>query len=215
MSGEEKMSTPWVVTASGGAVDIVWPKSDQIKLGDIAQSLSRIQRFNGHTTVPVSVAQHSLLVEALIADDDYELRLAALLHDAHEAYLGDISSPMKRAIRAVEQDSTERKTSAGHAVSILEMRFDQAIHPVFGLPATLPGEWVSKIRAADLMALALEKERFTVHCSRDWGIAFPVIPDVLPLDAENLLEEISGPAAKVMFVQRVRDLIALRHGVVF
>ena len=98
---------PWTQTACSRAVDLLAPQPEQILLADIARALSRIPRFNGatHGDVAFSVASHSLLVAELAAvshvpeeDNLPTLRLAAMLHDAHEAYMGDLVSPMKAAL---------------------------------------------------------------------------------------------------------------------
>ena len=65
------------------------PVADAIRLEDIARNLSRIPRFNGDTTRFYSVAEHSIGVSA-ISDHPAE----ALMHDAAEAYLGDLVRPL-------------------------------------------------------------------------------------------------------------------------
>lgn len=70
------------------------------EISTIAFALTFINRFTGHAG-SYSVAEHSILVYRKIAQgfpDDYELQLSALLHDATEAYLGDVSSPLKRLL---------------------------------------------------------------------------------------------------------------------
>ena len=86
--------TGWIRTGVGRhfTYDPVDPK--QISIRDIAHALSHICRFNGHTNRFYSVAQHSLLVVQKMPGSPRE-KLAALLHDAAEAYVCDIPSPMK------------------------------------------------------------------------------------------------------------------------
>ncbi len=69
-------------------------RQESIRIQDIAHALSNICRFNGHTKEFYSVAQHSMLV-AFQMPGTPEEKLAALLHDAAEAYVCDIPSPMK------------------------------------------------------------------------------------------------------------------------
>lgn len=65
-------------------------------LSEVAELLSGVQRWNGQTTIPWSVLQHSLLTAALLPDDaSPTLRVVALLHDAAEAYVGDTPRPYK------------------------------------------------------------------------------------------------------------------------
>lgn len=74
-----------------GGIDFRHPTTDMIFLEDIAEALSRTCRWNGH--VPISVAEHSYNVYVECEDRD---GVHALLHDAAEAYLGDIPTPLKR-----------------------------------------------------------------------------------------------------------------------
>lgn len=87
---------PWIQTMSGIAVDLRHPTHEMFTLPDIAHALSRIPRFNGHTPAPYSVAQHSVHVSILagMAGGPQAAR-DGLMHDAAEAYLGDMPSPVK------------------------------------------------------------------------------------------------------------------------
>jgi len=80
-------------TFSGIAFDLLDPKPGMILVDDIVHSLSLINRFNGAAKFPYSVAQHSLYVAGLLPP---ELKLHGLLHDAPEAYVGDMVSPLKK-----------------------------------------------------------------------------------------------------------------------
>lgn len=80
---------------SGRYIDLVNPNPDDIIIEDIVHALTNIPRFTGHLNTFYSVAQHSVLTAKLVDD---EHKFAALMHDASEAYLGDISSPLKNLI---------------------------------------------------------------------------------------------------------------------
>lgn len=86
----------WLGMSSGVLVDLSSPKMEDIDIEDIAWSLAGILRFNGHLSTHISVARHSLEVSRLVPA---ELQLAALLHDAHEAYVGDVTRPVKRYLK--------------------------------------------------------------------------------------------------------------------
>jgi len=88
---------------NGALVDLLNPNWRDIDLGSIAVSLSLQPRFLGHTSRPISVLEHSFAVAAL-APERY--RLAAILHDAREALIGDITRPVQRALAALDRDST-------------------------------------------------------------------------------------------------------------
>ena len=93
------MGNPVLETVTGKLVDVVNTTPDMIDFEDIAWSLSRQSRFNGHTItlVPYSVAQHSMQVASRVSGftENTNVVLAALLHDAAEAYISDIPSPIK------------------------------------------------------------------------------------------------------------------------
>ncbi len=72
------------------------PRPDEILIEDIAKGLSQNCRWGGQCTRFYSVAEHSLLVSSLCPMREH--KLACLLHDASEAYLQDIASPVKAAL---------------------------------------------------------------------------------------------------------------------
>lgn len=85
-------------TASNRIVDPWHLRPEDIALDDIAQGLAFTNRFLGQTRSAFSVAEHSLWVARQVwqRTKDHDLELAGLLHDASEAYLGDVPSPLKR-----------------------------------------------------------------------------------------------------------------------
>lgn len=86
----------WIMTSTGRVFYPLAPRPEDIDIKDIAHALGAVNRFNGHTREPYSVAQHSVLVSLQFDQDDPNVALLALLHDAAEAYLGDIPRPLKR-----------------------------------------------------------------------------------------------------------------------
>ncbi len=82
----------WFETFSGVKFWALDPLPSEIHLTDIAHALSHICRWNGHCSTFYSVAQHSMLVASIC---DPANRKWALLHDASEAYLGDMIAPLK------------------------------------------------------------------------------------------------------------------------
>ena len=138
----------WQRMLSGRRLDLIDPSPVDVEIGDIAHGLARVARWNGQTKGPeiFSVAQHSLLVEALFAAGAPEatagMRLAALLHDAPEYVIGDMISPFKAAI--------------GGDYRRIEARLMQAIHIRFGLPAALAPDLVKRIKAADRVSAYME-----------------------------------------------------------
>src|SRR5687768_765601 len=126
---------------SGRRLDLLDPSPLDIEIEDIAHGLARVARWNGQTVGEhaFSVAQHSLVVEEIVAHIRPEIeprwRLAALLHDAAEYVIGDMISPFKAAL--------------GYDYKAFEERLETAIHVRFGLPAKSPAEIKSLIKAAD------------------------------------------------------------------
>jgi hypothetical protein len=147
MSAEAKPRA-WQRMLSGHRLDLIDPSPLGIEIADIAHGLARVARWNGQTRGPeiFSVAQHSLLVEALFAAASPQApraqRLAALLHDAPEYVIGDMISPFKAAI--------------GGDYRIVEDRLLHAIFLRFGLPAEAPPDVAKAIKAADRTAAYLE-----------------------------------------------------------
>jgi len=85
----------WIQTYSGKLIYPLKLTDDQVDIVDIAHALANLCRFNGHCRKFYSVAEHCLRVCALLPDD---LQLWGLLHDAAEAYTGDIIDPIKRRL---------------------------------------------------------------------------------------------------------------------
>lgn len=93
----------WVETYTGKKFYLFSPKDD-FDIRDIAHALANQCRFNGHTSVFYSVAQHCVLIGRYLDHVGYDARyvMAGLLHDAGEAYLGDIVTPLKRLLPKLE-----------------------------------------------------------------------------------------------------------------
>lgn len=163
----------------------------QIALGDIAHHLSLINRFTGATDRPYSVAEHSLLCAEIArrSGAGIYLQMAALMHDAHEAYTTDLSSPAKIAVN-------EYSMGAGgvQAWGLFEDAHAKALRRHFNL-ATAFASYREKIREFDLIALATERRDLTAYDSvmnGPWailgdGTANPVQPlDWIDLGSEEL-----------------------------
>jgi 5'-deoxynucleotidase YfbR-like HD superfamily hydrolase len=144
-------SRAWQRMLSGRRLDLLDPSPLDVELEDIAHGLARVARWNGQTKGAhiFSVAQHSLLVEALarakVPRLDRNGRLAVLLHDAPEYVVGDMISPFKAVI--------------GDSYKAVEHRLLAAIHLRFGLPAKIPETLHILIKTADRAAAYLEATR--------------------------------------------------------
>ena len=97
------VNPPAVISTARHDVDIFNPDPATLDAEDIALALSRVYRYNGHTIEPISVLVHSLFcyetaVHEFEAHPSDIIARTALAHDAPEAYLGDIATPIKRKI---------------------------------------------------------------------------------------------------------------------
>jgi len=133
---------PSIRMRSGKRFYYLDPRPEEVSIEDIAHSLANQTRYNGHAGF-YSVAQHSVMCAEVAADLGYssEVQFQALMHDAAEAYLGDVPAPLKGLLpdfRRIE--------------SIVEGIVGQA----FDLPAVLD----PKVREIDLRVLVTEAERF-------------------------------------------------------
>lgn len=165
----------WIFTASGKRYFPTSPRPEDVDIQDIAHALSRINRYTGHTRVAVSVAQHSVLCARLA---HAEIALEALMHDAAEAYIGDISRPVKQWLR-------ERDTSW----DLMEDLNARTIARKFGLRYP----WPEEIAAIDNIALTAEVRQF--HCSEfhelleQRGLTAPPIGWLTPWNAARSKRE--------------------------
>ncbi len=138
----------WQRMLSGRRLDLLDPSPLDVEISDIAHGLARVARWNGQTSGEhaFSVAQHSLLVEAifskLVAGASPEAQLAALLHDAPEYVIGDMISPFKSVVGGGYKDC--------------EHRLQRAIHLRFSLPAELGAGLRKDIKRADQVAAYFE-----------------------------------------------------------
>lgn len=133
------------MTHGGTFINLLAPNENSIHLDDIAHALSNICRFTGHVHKFYSVAQHSVIVSRLVTADNCA---AALLHDAAEAYIGDVSSPLKAQLSVYKQ---------------IEAAMSAAICRRFNLY----GHDEGALKNADMVALATERRDLFRHLGRD------------------------------------------------
>jgi 5'-deoxynucleotidase YfbR-like HD superfamily hydrolase len=141
----------WQRMLSGRRLDLLDPSPLDVEIEDIAHGLARVARWNGQTKggLIFSVAQHSLLVEAiarkLAPNVDRGWRLAVLLHDAPEYVIGDLISPLKAAF------ATEYKAIENRLLAAISLRF--------GLPPAWSPTLQRIVKQADRGAAFLEATR--------------------------------------------------------
>lgn len=179
------MSQSWHVVgttmrlASGRLFDPCHPCPDDIDLRDMSHALSRLCRFGGHTRDFYSVAQHCVLVSNLCDDADAR---AGLLHDAGEAYIGDMVRPLKHS------------GEMGFYRDV-EAQLEAVIAARWGLEALDP----PSVKLADRIAVALEMRDLMTGSAMSQGLGpdLSIFPQINPL---------SIPAAEELFEDRAYKL---------
>jgi uncharacterized protein len=183
----------WQRMLSGRRLDLLDPSPLDIEIEDIAHGLARVARWNGQTRGPnpFSVAQHSLLVEAIaracMPEPPRGWLLAVLLHDSPEYVIGDIISPFK--------------TVLGDGYKAVEQRLLAAIHLRFGLPAVPPKPLAALTKSADRAAAYLEAIDLAGF-ALDEALRFFGRPVAVPARLDPLLEPWSAGEAQERFLQR-------------
>lgn len=171
------MSDGLIQTFTGVAFNILDPDPETVRLEDIAHALAHICRYNGHCARFYSVAEHSAWgATHLAAGYGFSVQRAFLLHDAAEAYIGDICTPVKHAL--------------GDVVHTIEARILRAVHQRFGIDA-VPSLHIAEI---DRVMLGLEV--------RDL-VAKPLVgtwPDMTNLPHVSWRPGLSAEAAKIHFL---------------
>jgi hypothetical protein len=150
-------------TVSGHSAYVLDPARSHLSIQDIATVLSRVPRFGGHTRGPIySVAQHSVMVARLVSPAN---RLAALLHDATEAYLGDLISPLKREVPHYKLIETRWAAEIGLRAGVDLVHLDE------------------EIKRADLTMLLSEHRQLQADNpdGPQWGFGFDA-EDVVPIE---------------------------------
>ena len=167
---------PFVYTYTGKKFHFLNPHPDEICIEDIAHSLSLKCRFNGHTASFYSVAQHCIQMSSW--EKQYPEWL--LFHDAAEAYIGDIATPIKRHFPEIQE---------------MERQILYVIAEKYNLITPIPFAW---IYCVDQRMLATEKRDILLHDLK-WEnlVPYPYEQKILPVKAETV---------EKMFINRVKEL---------
>lgn len=181
----------WMQGHNGEAIDHDDPSRTPIKLDTIAHALAMIPRFGGHTRFPYSVALHSVHVSCLLAEE-YGNRgaIVGLLHDAHEAYVGDVTTPIKRFL--------------GCGWAELERAWETRIAEEFGIELWDDEDLLKACKHADLIALSTEREQLLrPYTDKYNAYAWPSLPAP---DATWPCIEMTHTEAKKLFLRRAKWL---------
>lgn len=167
-----------ILTTTGDYFNFENFENSPIRITDIAHALSNVCRFGGHCHEFYSVAQHSVLVSLLVPEKH---ALQALLHDATEAYLGDMVKPLKDLIPQFQQ---------------IENDLESAIFRRFNLPEKMH----HSIKKADSIMLATE-QRDVMKNSDSWEWTYQTGR------LKKRIRPMSPVDAKKYFMSRYEDLI--------
>jgi hypothetical protein len=162
---------------SGAWFDFCAPSESDFTIEDIAHGLANICRYSGQCSRFYSVAEHSLLVSDVAAGFEFE----ALLHDAAEAFLGDITRPLKQMLPEYKR---------------IERDVESAILQRFDVPLPLPKE----VKQADLRVLAAEQRQIMPEGTDGWVRGQKVLP------ADVVVRHLSPDDAKRIFMERFEAL---------
>jgi hypothetical protein len=143
----------WMQTATGRQFWPLDPRPEEIHIEDIAAALSKLCRYGGHCKRFYSVAEHCVLMAHAAPDG---LHLAALLHDASEAYLSDVIRPIKRHLTNYER---------------IEADLEKAIARRFCLAWPMP----AFVKRMDNMILVDERDQAMRKPPADWSLSEPAL----------------------------------------
>lgn len=161
-------------TYTGVAFDLQEPDVYTVVLEDVATALAQIVRFTGHCKGAYTVAQHSVLIARALRDEGHTegVQRAGLLHDAHEAYTGDVATPIKRAV--------------GDPWTDFEARIARVVRTRFRVPHTMP----KAVYDMDARMLMSEARDLMGRPPAPWGIdAQPYPEKITPWSMDRAKQE--------------------------
>lgn len=152
---------PYIAMADGRRFHFLRDTIDEIDINHIAHNLSGINRYTASLPKGYTVGQHSLLVSTVVARLSPQFALEALLHDASEAYMNDMSAPLKSLLKDYRSIET-------HVEARIAKRFN------------LRYPWPAPVNVGDLMLLRLEMNSFIAGGTKTLEAKTRSIVDALP-----------------------------------
>ncbi len=166
-----------IMLQSGCLFDLADPEASEIKVEDIAHGLAHTCRYAGQCDGFYSVAEHSVLVSQTVP----HAKLAALFHDAAEAFVGDMSRPLKQLLPEYIK---------------IEKRIERAIFQRLGIGWPVPAE----VKTADYNVMAAEQLILMPAGTNEW------LRDANILPAKVDIQRLDPKKAKAMFLQSYAEL---------
>ena len=167
---------PTITLASGKIFDFLDPHGSEFDIEDIAHGLAHVCRYAGQCRHFYSVAEHSILVSETVS----EFKLEALLHDAAEAFIGDVTRPLKQLLPEFKRI----EANVEHAI-IERFRLDPAFRSV--------------VKTADLRVLAAEQAQVMAPGTDAWAKEAGVVP------ADVTVRYLSPEEAKASFLSHFEE----------
>jgi hypothetical protein len=181
MIGVRTEKGPTIMLQSGAWFDFGAPASSDFTIEDVAHGLANVCRYAGQCRRFYSVAEHSILVSEIAVG----LELEALLHDAAEAFMGDIPRPLKQLLPEYRR---------------IENNVQEAILTRFGLSTPIP----LRVKDADLRVLAAEQSQIMPPGADHWAREQNVVP------ALAVVRCLDPDTAERAFLNRYERLRTLR-----
>ena len=166
-----------IMLYSGRLFDLGDPEANEIEIEDIAHGLAHTCRYAGQCDGFYSVAEHSVHVSRVVPSAE----LAGLFHDAAEAFVGDVSAPLKRLLPEYSR---------------IEKRVERAIFERFGIAWPPPAE----VKYADLSVMAAELQLLMPPGTNEWLRDRDVAP------AKVRIGRLPPDQAKALFLERYAEL---------
>lgn len=178
----------WIELHSGGRFPFKSFTKGDIHIQDLAHALAHVCRYNGHVQKFYSVAEHSVVMmlwaERNLKDITPVELMTILLHDASEAYIGDMTRPLKQMFPEFKA---------------LEERIHMAVAERFGTMYPHP-EWLKDL---NLRILVDERKQAMGKTENDWGMT--------SLEGLNVYLSFWSPAeARDQFRKQYERLCAMR-----
>lgn len=165
-----------IMLHSGRLFDFLRPELNEVSVEDVAHGLAHTCRYGGQCDGFFSVAEHSVLVSEVVNSS----QLAALFHDAAEAFVGDMPRPLKQLLPEFR---------------LIEKRIEQALFARFGIPWPVP----SHVKQADYTVMAAEQRVLMPSGTNPW-----VTASVEPADVP--IRRLHPEQAKAFFLERYAQL---------
>lgn len=192
-----------IITYTGKTFNLLNPKPEQVCIEDIAHSLAYQCRYTGHTRKFYSVAQHCVLMaenKDLPGDP-----LMKLLHDADEAYIGDMARPWKNLLGVSISGKIHRFPHFNHFVPV--GKFEQGIQDVIGLALEVDLTHSAEVKESDIRMMAAEVRDLMPpgFSAEEWGIDMsnPVEEKIIPWLPEPA-EQIFLAVYKMLKLERTK-----------